>query len=196
VLADLGGRISCVLDAGPCAVGVESTVLNLTSAEPRLLRPGGVTLEELRVVAPEVLGPDSDDAASGAGEAPARAPGQLERHYAPHARLVVFDATGPRAIAAMRAEAAAALGRGEQVGALVTDDEAQAFAGLPVALATLGAGGDLAVVSRHLYAALRDLDARGLDLLLAHTFGTEGLGLALWDRLRRAAGGTLRSLEG
>lgn len=193
VLADLAGRIDCVLDAGPCAVGVESTVLDVLADPPRVLRPGGVTLEALRELLPHVVGPlapptHPEEAAETAIQ---RAPGQMERHYAPRTRLIVFDACGERALAVLRAEAEAALTRGERVGALLADDEAAALADLPVAVARLGPSTDLAAVSRHLYAGLRELDGRHLDVILAHTFGTSGLGLAIWDRLRRAAGGTL-----
>lgn len=198
VLADLDGRIDCVLDAGPCSVGVESTVLDLLADPPRVLRPGGVTLEALRTVLPEVRGPAAtgsrgDDEHTGEAQ---RAPGQMERHYAPRARLVVFDAQGDAALAAMRREAERATTRGEHVGMLLADDEAEAVAGLSAVVAWLGASGDLAEVSRRLYAALRELDGQGLDVLLAHTYGREGMGLAIWDRLRRAAGGQLRSLPG
>jgi L-threonylcarbamoyladenylate synthase len=93
---------------------------------------------------------------------------------------------------AIRAEAEAALARAQRVGALLPDDEASSLNGLDVRVESLGA--DLAAISRNLYAALRALDAAGLDLLLTHTYDDEGLGLALNDRLRRAAGGSLRSL--
>jgi L-threonylcarbamoyladenylate synthase len=194
VLADLSGRIDCVLDGGPCEVGVESTVLDLTSEPPRVLRPGGVTLEALREVLPGVEGP-RETAQTPVGGA-ALAPGQMERHYAPRTLLVVFDASGREALAALRAEAEAALARGERVGALLADDEGGALAGLLVSFASLGSSGDLTAISRRLYAALRELDGQGLDVILAHTYGREGLGLALWDRLRRAAGGELRHVEG
>lgn len=188
VLADLAARVDCVLDAGPCAVGVESTVLDVLVDPPRVLRPGGVTLEALREVVPDVEGPTSQPPGELApDEKAARAPGQMARHYAPHTRLVVFDARGPVALAALRAEAEVALARGARVGALLPDDETDALAGLPVVIARLGASGDLAGISRRLYAALRELDSVGLDVILTHTFGKAGLGLAIWDRLRRAA---------
>lgn len=197
VLADLDGRIDCLLDGGPCTVGVESTVLDITASPPRILRPGGVTLEALRAVAPDIEGPLELPPPRASGEdrggeqAAARAPGQMPRHYAPHTRLLVFDAAGERGLAAVRAAAAAA--RGERVGALLPDEEAAALEaarpGNVVMVARLGPVGDLAQHSRRLYAALRELDAAGLDVILAHTFGRKGLGLALEDRLRRAAGG-------
>ena len=83
--------------------------------------------------------------------------------------------------------------RGKRVGALLPDNEISALDGLDARIESLGA--DLAAVSRNLYAALRTLDAAGLDLLLTHTYDDEGLGLALNDRLRRAAGGSLRQVE-
>lgn len=199
VLADLDGRIDCLLDGGPSTVGVESTVLDITASPPRILRPGGVTLEALRAVAPEIAGPlELPAEASGKeqGEeedAAAKAPGQMSRHYAPHTRLLVFDAPGEQGLAAVRMTAEAAAARGERVGALLPDEEAAeleaALPGNAIMFARLGPAGDLAQHSRRLYAALRELDAAGLDVILAHTFGREGLGLALDDRLRRAAGG-------
>ena len=203
VLADLDGRIDCLLDAGPCPVGVESTVLDVTVSPPRILRPGGVTLEALRAVAPEIAGPtegpvvpteDGQGAGAHATHPPARAPGQMARHYAPRTRLVVYDAAGARGLAAVREELLAAGARGERAGALLPDEEARVLAGEMdvLAVATLGPAGDVAAHTRRLYAALRELDALGLDVIVAHTFGREGLALALADRLRRAAGGRLR----
>jgi L-threonylcarbamoyladenylate synthase len=188
VLADLDERIDCVLDGGPCAVGVESTVLDLTTIPPRILRPGAVTLEALREVAPEIEGP----ATSNAG-AVARAPGQMERHYAPRTPLMVFAGQGGRALAAIRAEAETALTQGKRVGALLPESEIEGLHGLDVRIESLGA--DLPAISHNLYAALRALDGVGLDLLLTHTYSDEGLGLALNDRLRRAAGGSLHPVE-
>ena len=208
VLADLDGRIACILDGGPTTVGVESTVVDLTTSPPRLLRPGGVTLEALRAILPDLYVPDVPDSAQNAPhrapkstepapepvQEPAHAPGQMARHYAPHTRLIVFDAAGADALAAILALAAEAQARGERVGALAADEEAATLDGAGVHVARLGPMDDLAAISRRLYAALRELDAAGLDLLLAHSFGTQGLGLAIEDRLRRAAGGRLHTV--
>ncbi|HEY1388566.1 MAG TPA: L-threonylcarbamoyladenylate synthase [Ktedonobacterales bacterium] len=197
VLADLDGRIACILDGGPTTVGVESTVVDLTTSPPRLLRPGGVTLEALQAILTDLYVPaHAQNAPHGTPESaePAHAPGQMARHYAPHTRLVVFGATGAEALAAMLALAAEAQARGERVGALAADEEAATLEGAGVRVARLGSVDDLAAISRRLYAALRELDAAGLDLLLAHSFGRQGLGLAIEDRLRRAAGGRLRTV--
>jgi L-threonylcarbamoyladenylate synthase len=188
VLEDLDGRIACVIDGGPSGVGVESSVLDLTTNPPRLLRPGAVTLEELRALLPETLGP-GDGSASPDGLA--RAPGQMERHYAPRARLIVYDANGAEGAAAVLAGARQALAASLRVGALVPDEEAATLEALGAMVARLGRADDPAAAARALYAGLRALDERGCDPLLAHTYPRTGLGLALWDRLRRAAGGRL-----
>ena len=191
VLTDLDGRIDCVLDGGPCVVGVESTVLDLTTTPPRILRPGGVSLEALRASIPDVV---AQPMASVEKSEIAHAPGQMDRHYAPHAPLIVFDATGARGLAAVLAEARDALDRGLRVGALLPDGEAPALEALGARAQRLGSDEDLAQITQRLYAALRALDDGSCDLILTHTYGQEGLGLALWDRLRRAAGGSLRAI--
>jgi L-threonylcarbamoyladenylate synthase len=195
VLADLDGRIACVLDGGPCPVGVESTVVDLTTDPPQLLRAGGVPVEALRDVLPELLLPEGQMTLPSDPAEPARAPGQLERHYAPTTPLTVFDGTGPLAISALLAEGYAALTQGERVAALVPDEEADALRDAGIIVVPLGPQNDLAEIAHRFYAALRQADALGVDRLLAHTFGEAGLGLALRDRLRRAAGGQLRPVE-
>ncbi len=214
VLADLDGRIDAILDGGPTSVGVESTVIDLTRQPPRILRPGGVTLEALRAVIPDIQAPtpgpspagrggivgrdgapSAGDAASEAAGEVLRAPGQLARHYAPQTRLIVFDAAGERGRMTVLAAVRAALARGERVGALATDDEAPALEALGARVARLGPADDLGAVAQRLYAALRSLDDGQVDVMVAHTFGQEGMGLALWDRLRRAAGGRLEPAD-
>lgn len=203
VLADLDGRIDCILDGGPCPVGIESTVLDITSSPPRILRPGGVTREALQRFIPRIRGPVAAGRAGNgrAGEAledlaPAAfvAPGQMERHYAPQTRLLVFDVGGKRALAAIHSEVKRLQADGERVGVLLAAGEEQAIAGLQVEVAWLGPADRLDVISSRLYSVLREMDLRGLDVILTHTFGKSGLGFAIWDRLRRAAGGRFQDL--
>jgi L-threonylcarbamoyladenylate synthase len=192
VLADLGGRIACVLDGGPSTVGVESTVVDLTTIPPRLLRPGGIGPEALRAELPDLALPE--DGVAPLQASPARAPGQMERHYAPHARLIAFDGDGAAATRAVAAALSEAVARGERVGALVCDEEAPALAALGARVVALGPAGDLAAIARNLYARLRELDDSSVTLIVTHTFAGDGLGPALRDRLRRAAGGLLTPL--
>lgn len=190
VFADLGERISWIVDAGPCTVGVESAIVDVTQSPPRLLRPGGVAREELEAALgyPLVF----QDHAAAAEDTATLAPGMLLSHYAPRARLLVFEdgdiaATWEQALA----EATALVNQGLRVGALVPDDLAPRFAAAGAVVATVGAADDLAAVAQHLFAGLRALDDAGVAYILCGSFAPTGLGLAIRDRLWRAAGGTV-----
>ncbi len=164
VLDDLAGRIDAVLDGGPCPVGVESTVLDLSDESPTVLRPGGVTVEEIEaVIGPIALAGQGDDAAP-------KSPGRVESHYAPSLPLRLdARSIGPD-------EALLAFGPSPL--------------SAPVAI-NLSPKGDLTEAAARLYAALRALDAearqRGLTRIAVMPIPARGLGLAIADRLRRAA---------
>lgn len=184
VLADLDGRIDAVLDGGPTPIGVESTVLDLTTAVPTLLRPGGISLEQLRALLGSVaLGGRAEP---GVGMA---SPGLLDRHYAPASELWLVVGPVAAAHAWLRAQAMPYLAAGQRVGLLVPDEDAATLADLGADVERLGPAVDLATVASRLYAALRALDARRPAVILARDFGQAGLGLALRDRLTRAASG-------
>jgi L-threonylcarbamoyladenylate synthase len=190
VMEDLRGRIDMVLDAGETAVGVESTVLDVTTDPPMILRPGAVTPEMLREVLTEV-----GLAAREGG--PMRSPGLLERHYSPRALLTLYD--GPHAVEALLRDATAAGASGRRVGVLLASGDLDAAfsrvtrdAVADDRLIIRELGPELRDVARSLYAALRDLDAAGVDLIVARAFSQDdGLGLAIADRLRRAAAGRI-----
>ncbi len=160
VLADLDGRIALVLDAGPCAWGVESTVVACLADGPRLLRPGAVAREEIEAAlgAPLALGMP--------GGAPA-APGALASHYAPRAALTLN--------ASVPFPGAAALDFGGQFGA---------WSGPYLDLSPRG---DLKEAAAHLFAHLRTLDATDAQTICVAPIPERGLGAAINDRLRRAA---------
>ncbi|MFD5542826.1 L-threonylcarbamoyladenylate synthase [Streptomyces sp. NPDC127079] len=171
VRAELGDAVDVVLDGGSCGVGVESTIVDVTGATPTILRPGGVTREDLEAVLGYAI------------EAPAtshvRVPGQHPSHYAPSARVVLVD---PEKVAD---EAQLAQEQGHQVGVLLppslADTPVKAHAVVPVPASLAG-------YARALYGFLRELDQRGCDLIVASLPVEEGLGLAIANRLRRAAG--------
>jgi L-threonylcarbamoyladenylate synthase len=168
VIEDLGDAVDYVLDGGPCAVGVESTIVDLSGAVPALLRPGGVPRASLEIALGHPL------AAPGASSAPA--PGTLPSHYAPRARLV---AVAPDQLAdAVRA------GQGRI--AVLAPAGLLAALDLPVDAIAAPQPDDHAAVARDLYAALRDLDTVGVDTIVAALPSEHGLGEAVADRLRRA----------
>ncbi len=194
VLQDLDGRIDLVIDGGPTNVGIESTVLDLSHGRPRILRPGAVTASMLR----EVLAVDEDAPALAAG-GPMPSPGLLLKHYSPRAPLTVYE--GPRAAvdARLTRDALAQLDAGHRVALLLAvEDEPLVSRTWPLQpsrleIRYLGAADDAQQVAAGLYAALRDLDAVPVDLILARSFPGEGLGRAVADRMRRAAAGRVVS---
>ncbi|MBI4265016.1 MAG: threonylcarbamoyl-AMP synthase [Acidobacteria bacterium] len=190
VLHDLEGRIDMVLDGGPTTVGVESTVIDLTGDVPTVLRPGAVSLEQLQDVVPTAAaaGPGAFGPSAGRKEGAAPSPGLLPLHYAPRTPLVLYRGRANAVRDAILDEARDALARGERVGILATAEDAQALRPLPVVIAELGPEHDVERVAARLYAALRDLDGSGVDVILVRDFSRErGLGRALRDRLERAA---------
>ncbi len=165
VAESLGDRVSLILDGGPCLVGVESTVLDLSGNRPTLLRPGGATREAIEAV----IGPIALSDALPSGEAPRSSPGQLESHYAP-ARPVRLGAT---AVAAD--EGLLAFGPTPPTGAMLTYN--------------LSPTGNLAEAAANLFAQMRALDRPGIGRIAVMPIPETGLGLAINDRLRRAAAG-------
>lgn len=171
VRAELGDAVDFVLDGGPCRVGVESTIIDVTGEVPAVLRPGGVPCEDLEAVLGRPLAVPSTSRI--------RVPGQHPSHYAPRARVVLAE---PEKVVA---EAELAQQQGHRVGVLLP----AAFADAEVkAHAVVQVPGSMAAYARGLYGFLRELDQKGCDLIVASLPAAEGLGLAIGNRLHRAAG--------
>ncbi|MBV9690963.1 MAG: threonylcarbamoyl-AMP synthase [Ktedonobacteraceae bacterium] len=184
-VADLDGRVPLVLDAGPCAVGVESTVLDLCSEAPTILRPGGVSLEALRSVLPDVQAAHK----SSSLEEGQKSPGQLLVHYAPTVPAFLFDGPAEAMRKAMLAETQRRRARGEYVGVLIADEDVPAFHSSGAHVYTLGS--TLEQVAARLFAGLRVLEETGVHVILCRGFERRGLGLAIQDRLLKASGGNV-----
>ena len=183
MLEDMDGKIEAIVDGGPCAVGVESTIIDLTCTPPRLLRPGGITLEQLRDVLGEV---DVDPAVTrllGAGEKP-KAPGMKYRHYAPKAPVTVVTGDPKRS-----AEYIAAHAQSED-GIICFDEFLPLFTGRSSArpVMDLGPAGDKEEQARHIFDALRSFDHTTVPAIWAQCPDTSGIGLAIANRLNKAAG--------
>lgn len=163
VVESLGDRVAMILDGGPCLVGIESTVLDLSGNRPTLLRPGGATTEDIEAVA----GPISLSDAIPGGESARKSPGQLASHYAP-SRPVRLEATDVRPD-----EGLLAFGPAAPSGAMLTYN--------------LSPSGDLGEAAANLFAMLRALDRPGIGRIAVMPIPGTGLGLAINDRLRRAA---------
>jgi L-threonylcarbamoyladenylate synthase len=174
---DLGADVDVVLDGGPTRVGVESTIVDLTSAAPRVLRVGGVSEADLARVAGSRLERVDTGAVA--------APGTLAAHYAPSARVELVTTS------AIVTRVTSELERGARVGVLAL--AADLPGAIPHAARVLDAPVDADDFARNLYARLRDADRAGLDVLLVVPPPAEGLGIAVVDRLRRASVGSAGS---
>ena len=181
VLCDMDGKIDAVVDGGACSVGVESTIVDLTVTPPRLLRPGGVPLEELETVLEKI---DLDPAVSrplGEGERP-RAPGMKYRHYAPKAPVIVVKGSPARSAAYILEH----LSPTYWDGVICFDEFADWYPGHPVE--QLGGAIDCWENARRLFHALRAMDEAGVKRIWAQSPDTAGMGLAVVNRLDKAAG--------
>ncbi|KAA1466686.1 translation factor [Dentipellis sp. KUC8613] len=215
VLRDLGGKVGTILDGGPCAVGVESTVLDGLNPDGdlRVLRPGGVTVEDIERVLREEMAPgervprvlvhrrDFEDAAM---EAAPTTPGMKYRHYSPATPVTLLH-TGPAPPAGVARIAAADLvaslrsqdaANPKKVGLLTPSDSrllqyAKDVPGIAWYPFPLGALADPAVTAQRLFDGLISLDEQGVDLILVEEISEEREGLAVMNRVRKAASDAL-----
>lgn len=180
VMEDLNGKIAAVVDGGACTVGVESTVVSLCGARPRLLRPGGISLEQLRAVLGEV---DVDRALRERIDNTEKvsAPGMKYRHYAPKAPVTVVFGS-PKASADYIASRL-----GDKTGVLCFDDCAARFRGRAV-VETFGPSADAAEQAREVFDALRRFDTTDCTEIFAQCPPSDGIGLAVSNRIKKAAG--------
>lgn len=182
MLEDMDGKIDAILDGGPCSVGIESTIIDLTCTPPRLLRPGGVTLEQLRSVLGEVAVDPAVIRLMGAGEKP-RAPGMKYRHYAPKAPVTVVTGS-PEQTAKHICEHA-----GNHDGVICFEEFRSLYLDHKErVVVSLGPASDQQEQARRVFAALRQFDHTDVPTIWAQGPDTSGIGLAIANRLNKAAG--------
>jgi len=175
VREQLGDQVDLILDGGPCPVGVESTIISFIGEKPGLLRPGGVSLEEIESIIGKIkISPIEDDRPS--------APGMLPRHYAPRTPIVLEWS-----------EKDAEVYRSKRIGFLALKEPNPFLKFIHVEI--LSKRGDLREGAANLFSAIRRLDALNLDLILAEPVPEVGLGRAIMDRLRRASGNVSASQD-
>ena len=179
VREDMWGKIDGIVDGGPCQVGVESTIIDLTVTPPQLLRPGGLPLESLRDALGEVTVDKAVTQKMADGEKP-RAPGMKYRHYAPKAPVTVVTG-GAKASARYLLMHAA-----ENAGIICFDEFVPVFESHIVH--PLGASDDKRAQAQHVFDALRTFDETDVPEIWAQCPDSKGLGLAIGNRLKKAAG--------
>lgn len=184
VYHDMNGKLPIILDGGACQVGLESTVVSVAGPIPIVLRPGGVTPEMLLEVLPQLRVADSVLRPLRVGEK-ALSPGMMYRHYAPSGVLTLVRGTQPhveRFCLRMYHEACQA-GRSARI--LAFEEHLPAYAGAQAL--SIGRLGQPETVSHRLFSVLRQMDDEGVEVLFSEILPAEGLGLAIMNRLSRAA---------
>jgi L-threonylcarbamoyladenylate synthase len=193
VVGDLDGRIELILDGGMTSIGVESTIVDLTTSPPTIRRPGGVSRQRIE----EVIGEVQSVAAVMTPEDAQPAPGQLLRHYAPRASTTLYVGDLEPVAERVGNDVRMAIAAGARIGVLAPEEDLMALA---PRLAAVGGSGrmitmrcgsrrDRDAAARELFAALRQLDNEGLDVIYAIAPAGNGINAAIVDRLTRAAEG-------
>jgi L-threonylcarbamoyladenylate synthase len=182
-------------------IGVESTVLDLTSDVPVVLRPGAVTIESLRELLSDVRAlpaayePGAEDQEPEVYGTAMPSPGMLEKHYSPRAALTLYEGEADAVLPLLADAAVAAAAAGKSVAVIATEEDRHALASLAarpgMMIRTIGSAFAPGIVAARLYATLRELDAAGADTIFVRGFPDHGLFAAVQDRLRRAAGGRI-----
>ncbi|MCR5652483.1 MAG: threonylcarbamoyl-AMP synthase [Ruminococcus sp.] len=183
VMNDLNGRIDAVVDGGECRVGLESTVITMVPATPRILRPGGITAEQIESVIGKI---DIDDAVLNqlkSGEK-AASPGMKYKHYSPRARVILVKGESYTDFVNKN--------RDKNVAALCYNEDAEK---LRVRAFALGDRADTDSQAHALFDTLRQIDSENFELVYARCPDTDGVGMAVYNRLIRAAGFEVIDLE-
>ncbi len=178
VYDDLNGKIDAILDGGRCKVGVESTVLDITHKTPVILRPGGITKEEIE----EVLHCHVKVART-TRKRPS-SPGMKYTHYAPNTEVVLFEGERSAVLHAMRQAALRLKKQHRAVGIMASADVERSFKGME--FFSLGKSGAYGAAQR-IYEGFRTLDRKGVSAILCQGFTDESIGSALMNRMRKAA---------
>lgn len=185
VIEDMDGRIDMIIDGGDVGIGVESTIVDLSSETPVLLRPGFITLQMLE----QVLGRVETDAAvyrQVGKDVHPKAPGMKYRHYAPRAGMVLVEGASDQVIDYINRETAKLQKQGKRVGVMATD-ESRALYRADVILSA-GSRTSMESIAHNLFRILRQFDETQVDFIYSESFDSDGCGFAVMNRLLKAAG--------
>ena len=185
VYEDLNRRIDAIIDGGATNIGVESTVVDLSVEPPMLLRPGGTSFETLRKVLVDLKLHPFVEAEQELALQQIRSPGMKHKHYAPKSQVIVVEGKVPAVIMKIKSLSGFYKGEGKKVGILATDETQTAY--LADVVKSLGSRSNLATVAQNLFRLLREVDAENVDVIIAEGVSSEGLGLAVMNRLRKAS---------
>jgi L-threonylcarbamoyladenylate synthase len=186
VFEDLNGRIDVILDGGPTNIGVESTVVDLSVDPPTILRPGGTSFEELKRVFCDIRLHPFVLAEAELPLEKTRSPGMRHKHYAPNAEVILVEGNVSAEVVKIQELSESYRQKGVKVGVLATDETQASYRADVVK--SLGSRNNLALVAQRLFRLLREIDAENVGVIIAEGVSSEGLGLAVMNRLRKASG--------
>ena len=193
VFDDLNGRIDAILDSGPTRIGVESTVLDLSVDPPLVLRPGGTPFEALKRVLGDVNLHPFVVAEKELPIEKTRSPGMRHKHYAPNAQVILVEGAVSPVMATVKSLISTYLLQDKRVGVLATAETAWAYEADVVK--SLGSRRNVGAMATNLFRLLREFDEENVDVIIAESVPTEGLGLAVMNRLRKASGYNIVKVE-
>ncbi len=178
VADDLDGKIEMIIDGGKTRVGVESTVLDITTRPVQVLRAGGISVEKLKEVIGQVK-------ISKELEKGFRSPGRLNSHYSPQAKLILVEKKGDTQVEEIRKLASKYIAQGFKVGIMAKEENRNKYNGFEVKV--IGKGTELEICATNLFSTLRSFDKEGFEIIIAEGLEEHDLGLAIMERLRKAA---------
>lgn len=185
VIQDMSGKIPMIIDGGDTGIGLESTVLDLSSEIPIILRPGGVSFEELKRLIPVLV---EDEANLESGTVP-KSPGQKYRHYAPKAEMIVFQGDIKDIVESIEENIKKYKLEGKKIGVMATDETRDKYS--EVLVKTLGTRANKKSIGSKLFKTLREFDDLGVDVILAEGVELDHIGKAIMNRMMKASGGNI-----
>lgn len=183
VIDDQNGRIDMIIDGGSTGVGLESTVLDLTGDIPMILRPGGITMEDLKEIIPDV---EQDIGTLKEGVTP-KSPGQKYRHYAPKAEMYLYTGNIDNIVVKIKENTKKLLAEGKKIGIMATEETKANYNEGFVLI--VGSRNNRETIASNLFNALRYFDDEGVDVILAEGVESDHIGMAIMNRMTKAAGG-------
>lgn len=179
VIQDLNHRVDVIIRGGNAIVGLESTVLDVTCDPPKILRPGYITDQDIKKIAGDVA---FDPYLKDKNQVP-KSPGMKYKHYSPDAEVIIIK--GPKTLEKMSEIKESYEKKGQTIGIMATEEILSHFSGVTC---SLGDEDDMEAVANQLFYCLRELDRKGVDMILTHAVQKQGLGIAIMNRLEKAAG--------
>lgn len=197
VIQDLSGKVEYIIDGGSCDVGLESTVLDTTLTPPVILRPGGISLEQLQEVLGEVaidpalakrqvIGGITSDPSIEDNDITPRAPGMKYKHYSPEAEVTVVEGQTDKVIQFINNKINEYKNQNKKVGVLASTENIDFYKDAVVV--SYGSKNNPELIAASLFDCLREFDNKKVDIVFAEAVGTEGIGFAIMNRMNKAAG--------